>query len=231
MWSTEVVSLAFLASGFMVGFGHCVGMCGPIVVSLSLSLREKKVFIPHLLYHAGRITTYALLGAVVGLTGSFTGVTSRIVGIQKGVMIFAGALIIFMGLAMVGWIPLGRIFTDSCRPVGFLARAFRRLSSAPSRGAYYPAGLVLGLLPCGPVYTALLAAARAGMDAAAEPGHGLFIGAGLMVCFGLGTAPALLIVGKLAGLGWLTRRQMIYRGSAIIMILMGIYFMVRAIRY
>jgi sulfite exporter TauE/SafE len=230
MWSTEGLLLAFFSSGFAVGFGHCVGMCGPIVVSLSLSLREEKVLIPHLLYHAGRITTYALLGAVVGLTGSFTGVTSRIVGIQKGVMVFAGALIILMGLAMAGWIPLSRIFTDSCRPVGFLSRAFRRLNSAPSRGAYYPAGLVLGLLPCGPVYTALLAAARAGMEAA-EPGHGLVIGTGLMLSFGLGTAPALLIVGKLAGLGWLTKRQMIYRGSALIMILVGIYFVVTAIRY
>jgi sulfite exporter TauE/SafE len=69
------------------------------------------------------------------------------------------------------------------------------------------------------------------MEALAEPGHGLLIGAGLMLSFGLGTAPALLIVGKLAGLGWLTKRRMIYRGSAIIMILVGVYFVVNAVRY
>jgi sulfite exporter TauE/SafE len=202
-------------------------MCGPIAVSLSLSLRERKVLIPHLLYHAGRITTYALLGAVVGLTGSFTGVTSRIVGIQKGVMIFAGVLIILMGLAMIGWIPLGRIFTDSFRPIGLFSKAFRKLNSALSRGSYYPAGLVLGLLPCGPVYTALVAAARAGMESG-EPLRGMFIGLWLMIAFGLGTVPALLLVGRIASLGWLTRREVIYRISSMLMIALGVYFIVKA---
>jgi sulfite exporter TauE/SafE len=219
-----------LSSGFMVGFGHCLGMCGPIAVSLSLSLRAGKVLLPHLLYHAGRITTYALLGAVVGLTGSFTAVTGRIVGIQRGVMIFAGVLIILMGLAMIGWIPLGRIFTDSFRPFGFLSRAFQRLNAACSRGAYYPAGVVLGLLPCGPVYTALVAAARAGMESG-EPLQGMFTGSWLMMAFGLGTVPALLLVGRLASLGWLTRREVIYRLSSILMIALGVYFIVKAVRF
>jgi sulfite exporter TauE/SafE len=230
MFSTEVVFLAFFSSGFMVGFGHCVGMCGPIAVSLSLSLRQGKVLIPHLLYHTGRITTYSLLGAVVGLTGSFTGVTSRIVGIQKGVMMFAGVLVILMGLAMVGWIPVGRIFTDSFRPVGFFSRAFRKLNAACSRGAYYPAGLVLGLLPCGPVYTALVAAARAGMERG-EPLQGMFTGLWLMIAFGLGTVPALLLVGKIAGLGWLTKREVIYRLSSMVMIALGVYFIVKAMLF
>jgi uncharacterized protein len=230
MSSTEVVFLAFFSSGFMIGFGHCIGMCGPIAVSLSLSLRQGKVLIPHLLYHAGRITTYALLGAVVGLTGSFTGVASRIVGIQKGVMIFAGILIILMGLAMVGWIPLGRIFTDSFRPIGFFSRAFRKLNAAPSRGTYYPAGLILGLLPCGPVYTALVAAARAVMERG-EPLQGMLTGLWLMIAFGLGTVPALLLVGRIAGLGWLTRREVIYRLSSLLMIALGVYFIVKAMLF
>jgi hypothetical protein len=230
MSSTEVVFLAFFSSGFMVGFGHCVGMCGPIAISLSLSLREGKVLIPHLLYHAGRITTYAFLGAVVGLTGSFTGVTSRIVGIQKGVMIFAGVLIILMGLAMVGWIPLGRIFTDSFRPIGLFSKAFRKLNAPPSRGAYYPAGVVLGLLPCGPVYTALVAAARAGMESG-EPLRGMFIGLWLMIAFGLGTVPALFLLGRIASLGWLTKREVIYRLASLLMIALGVYFIVKAVLY
>jgi sulfite exporter TauE/SafE len=230
MSSTEVVFLAFFSSGFTVGFGHCVGMCGPIAVSLSLGLRQGKVLIPHLLYHAGRITTYALLGAVVGLTGSFTGVTSRIVGIQKGVMIFAGVLIILMGLAMVGWIPLGRIFTDSFRPIGFFSKAFRKLNAAPSREAYYPAGVVLGLLPCGPVYTALVAAARAGMESG-EPLQGMFTGLWLMIGFGLGTVPALLLVGRITSVRWLTRRELLYRISSILMIALGVYFIVKALLF
>lgn len=230
MWSTEALFLAFFSSGFAVGFGHCVGMCGPIVVSFSLNLKERGMILPHLLYNAGRIGTYAILGAVAGATGSFTRLTAGIVGLQKAVMIFVGVLIIVMGVVMSGLVPLGRVFGESSAPSGLLSRGFRRLTSLRSAWSYLPLGFLLGLLPCGPVYTALLAAGRAGMEAA-EPGQGLLIGAGLMLSFGLGTAPALFIVGKLAGLAWLTKKRMIYRGAAIIMMLVGVYFVVSGVRY
>ena len=221
----------FLATGFAVGFGHCIGMCGPIVVSLSLNLKGKNLFLPHLLYNCGRIITYAVLGAVMGATGSFTLVASNIAGIQKGAMIFAGSLIIVMGLAMSGWIPLGRVFSgDTCNFGGVIPKNFRRLSGIKSTTAYFPIGLLLGLLPCGPVYTALLAAAGAGMKAA-TPLEAIIKGTGVMICFGLGTVPALFLVAKLVDMGWLKKREVIYRIGAILMMAVGIYFVVKAIRY
>jgi len=96
--------LVFLLTGFTVGFGHCVGMCGPIVVSLSLNLKGRNVYLPHLLYNAGRVTTYTLLGGLMGATGSFSMVASNIAGIQQGALIFAGVMIIIMALAMSGWL-------------------------------------------------------------------------------------------------------------------------------
>jgi sulfite exporter TauE/SafE len=102
MWSTETIYFILFSSGLTVGFGHCIGMCGPIVASLSLTLKGRRVIVPHLLYNTGRITTYALLGGVMGATGSFTSVAARIASLQKGVMIFTGILIIVMGLAMAG---------------------------------------------------------------------------------------------------------------------------------
>jgi sulfite exporter TauE/SafE len=230
MSSTETIGLLFLFSGFTVGFGHCLGMCGPIVVSLSLNLRGRGILIPQLLYNSGRISTYTFLGAVMGATGSFTRVTTSLFGLQKGIMIFAGVVIIVMGLAMAGWVPLGRIFGDHLVPAGVLWRTFSRLSAARSAAAYYPLGLLLGLLPCGPVYTALIAAARAGMEAT-EPMQGSLRGMGLMLAFGLGTVPSLLLVAKLADLGWLRRREIIYRLSSVLMIILGVYFVVRGIRY
>jgi sulfite exporter TauE/SafE len=89
--------------------------------------------------------------------------------------------------------------------------------------------MLLGLLPCGPVYTALLAAARAGMEAQ-NTVEGFFIGVGLMLSFGLGTVVALLLIAKLADLGWLKRRDVIYKVSSVIMIIVGVYFVIRAIR-
>ena len=220
----------FLATGFAVGFGHCIGMCGPIVVSLSLNLKDKNFLIPHLLYNSGRVVTYGVLGGVMGATGSFTLVAAHIAEIQKGAMIFAGVLIIIMGLAMSGWISFGKVFGNSYNPGGFVSKGFRRLSQIKSPAAYFPIGLLLGLLPCGPVYTALLAAAGAGMKAAGTL-DGIIKGMGVMICFGLGTVPALFFVAKLADMGWLKKREIIYRIGAVLMMAVGIYFIIKGIRY
>ena len=166
----------------------------------------------------------------MGATGSFTSVTAGIASLQKGVMVFTGILIIIMGLAMAGWIPLGSIFGDYYNPGGLLSRTFGKLSKTKSTATYYPLGMLLGLLPCGPVYTALIAAARAGMEAQSAL-RGSLIGSGLMLSFGLGTVPSLLLVAKLADLGWLKRRDAIYKISSVLMIIVGIYFVIRAIRY
>ena len=230
MLSTETIYFVLFTTGLAVGFGHCVGMCGPIVVSLSLSLKGRSVLVPHLLYNGGRITTYGLLGGVLGATGSFTRVVASIASLQKGVMILTGMLIVVMGLAMAGWIPLGVIFGDHYNPQGVLSRGFRKLSEARSTGTYYPLGMLLGLLPCGPVYTALLAAARAGMETQSTL-EGLLIGVGIMLSFGLGTVVALLLIAKLTDLGWLKRRDVIYKISSVLMVIVGVYFVIRAVRY
>jgi len=222
--------LIFLTTGFTVGFGHCIGMCGPIVVSLSLNLKGKSLFLPHLLYNTGRVITYTVLGGVMGATGSFTLVAAHIAGIQKGAMIFAGIIIIVMALTMSGWLPLGRLFGDYYNPDGIITRGFRKLSQVKSTATYFPIGLLLGLLPCGPVYTALLAAAGAGMNAAV-PLEGIIKGMAVMMLFGIGTIPALFIVAKLVDMGWLKNRQIIYRIGTVLMIMVGLYFIVQGIWY
>ena len=230
MLSTETLYLLFFSTGVTIGFGHCIGMCGPIVVSFSLNLKEKSIFVPQLLYHLGRIITYAILGGVVAAAGSLTMITANIDAIQKGVMMFTGALIMLMGLAMAGWFPLGKIFGDHSGPAGAISKGFGRLLKVQSSLVYLPLGLLLGLLPCGPVYTALLGAARAGMDAGSTH-HGVLAGMGLMAAFGLGTVPALFLVAKLADMGWLKSRVMIYKIWAVLMIIVGLIFVIRAIRF
>lgn len=230
MLSTSALVLAFFSSGFAIGFGHCIGMCGPIVVSFSLNLGGRGILLPHLLYNVGRCITYAVLGGLMGMAGSFTGVVSHIAGLQKAVLIFSGILVVAMGLAMGGWFTPLRIFSDNCRPAGFIASGFKRLSAARATLAYLPLGLVLGLLPCGPVYTALVGVTRAGMETK-SPAEAFMAGAALMFAFGAGTVPALLMVARLASFGWLRERMFIYRAGAVIMVVMGIYFVFRGIRY
>jgi len=230
MLSTETLFLLYLSSGFTIGFGHCIGMCGPIVVSVSLNLKEKNILAPQLLYHLGRIITYAILGGVVAAAGSLTMITANIDAIQKGVMIFTGALIMLMGLAMAGWITLGKTFGNHSSPGSVISKGFGKLLKVQTTLVYLPLGLLLGLLPCGPVYTALLGAARAGMDAGSTH-HGVLTGMGLMAAFGFGTVPALFLVAKLADLDWLKSRAVIYKVGAVLMIIVGVLFVAKAIRY
>jgi uncharacterized protein len=230
MSSTEPLSLVFLVTGFTVGFGHCIGMCGPIVVSLSLNLKGKDVLVPHLLYNLGRVITYAILGGLAGILGSFTILTSSILSLQKGVLIFAGALVLLMGFAMGGWISPVCLFGDGDAGSKVFSKWFQRFAAMRSPLIYLPLGLLLGLLPCGPVYTALIASARAGMGAASAL-QGFWSGTLLMLAFGMGTVPALLLVGRLAGLGWIKSRGMIYKIGSVLMVLVGIYFIIQGFRY
>ena len=135
-----------------------------------------------------------------------------------------------MGVAMSGWLPAGRIFGDKYDPSGIFSRGFRKLSGRQSPIIYFGLGLLLGLLPCGPVYTALIGAARAGMETA-NPAEGILAGMGLMLAFGLGTVPALMLVARLAAMGWLKSRQVIYKTGAVLMILVGVYFIIQANGY
>ena len=230
MLSTETLYLLYLSTGFTVGFGHCIGMCGPIVVTFSLNLKEKNILIPQMLYHLGRITTYALLGGIVAAVGSLTIIAANIESVQKGVMVFTGVLIMLMGLAMAGWLPFGKIFSDHSNAGGWITESFSKLLKVKSTLVYLPLGLLLGLLPCGPVYTALIGTARTGMETNTLY-QGIFAGMGLMAAFGIGTVPALFLVAKLVDMGWLKSRNFIYKFGAVFMIIVGIIFIVRAIRF
>ena len=230
MWSTESIYAVFLATGFTVGFGHCIGMCGPIVISVSLQLKDRPSFLPQLYYNIGRTITYSLLGAIMGATASFTRFAAELGGFQKTILIFAGVLIIVMGAAMTGWVPAGRIFQNAPPLAGFARAGFRRILHARHTILFLPLGMVLGLLPCGPVYTAMIAAARVGMEAGSTVG-GLVSGAGVMACFGIGTIPALLMLSQVSNVKWLKHRDLIYKFGGVLMILVGIYFTGKALTY
>ena len=230
MLSTQTFFLFYFTTGLTVGFGHCLGMCGPIVIALNLNLQGKRRFFAQSLYHYGRITTYAIVGGLMGATGSFTMVATHIEMIQKIAMIVSGLLIVIMGLGTMGMVTWGHAITERFNFGRIISKGFRTLSGIQTASAYYPLGLLFGLLPCGPVYTGLLGAARVGMEVS-NIYLGVLSGMGLMAAFGLGTVPALLLVTKLADWGLGRYRQAIYRVGSVLMIALGIYFVVNAITY
>lgn len=166
--------MAGLALG-AVGSAHCVAMCGPLVLALARGgpLRG-------LLYHAGRILTYAAFGALAGQAGY----RIAMAGLGRPLAIVAGVVLIALAL---GRLPLGSA------PVvrGWTALAARAGSAAArwSRGHQtagpFIAGAANGLLPCGLVYAAITAAAALGDSVSAVV---------FMSAFGAATVPALAVL-------------------------------------
>ncbi len=216
--------LAMLLAGLAGGFGHCIGMCGPVVATLTFG-ETRKGLRHHLLYNLGRVTTYTILGGAAGLSGSFLVLAASIEQLQHAIMIIAGLSIILMGLSTAEWLPLPQ--KNSCNPGSSVMQKIMALFKVPrSIGSYYPMGVVLGFLPCGLTYTALLTAARSGMEAN-YPFAGMMQGALMMMLFGIGTVPAMLLVGKVVNTISNSMRKRFYRLASLIMIVMGMWFVAR----
>jgi hypothetical protein len=167
----------------------------------------------------------------MGVSGSFLTTVAYIEDFQKGIMIFAGIVIILMGLGLAGWLPLAwltrRTDPTLSAPATFFINKMRSVFSGNlPNGAFFPMGMATGLIPCGLVYTALITTARAAMEAQ-NPVIGGLKGMLLMLLFGLGTLPALVLFGKLVNVIGIKMRARLYKLSALVMIAMGVLFLVR----
>ena len=233
MFTADSLYVLIFGSGLLGGFGHCIGMCGPVVATYSMSLKHRGIG-PHLLYTLGRITTYGILGGFTGLTGSFVRVIKPVETLQHIALGLAGAFMIIMALSLGGWLPspgtrgrgpVGRGDRKSVLPL--ISRFSTFIAGARSTGAYFPMGLLLGFIPCGLLYTALISAAGAGADAASFAG-GFLRGMLMLILFGLGTTPAMFLLGGIISRKGEWLRKKFYRGSAVLMIAIGLIFLYRA---
>ncbi len=204
---------AAFALGLTGGFGHCLAMCGPFVGGASLGLgaggrsaSEAARF--QLTYHVGRLLTYALIGALLGALGG-AGALSALEGpfspaaITQYLKLAAGLATVALGIWLLARWAAGKA-AQLPEATGALTRGrFSRMVAAlVARGGRngLPLGMMMGLLPCGPLLPVELAALASG-----GPGPGAFI----MLAFGLGTVPALAGFGAASGIlgtrarGWL----------------------------
>jgi sulfite exporter TauE/SafE len=166
---------------------HCTQMCGPLVLAYSLPLQGagRSGVWAHLAYNAGRILTYSLLGALAGAAGGTLASLGHLAGLEKAASIVAGAAMILAAILMTGWLPRKMLVQLGSGP-SYISRAAGTLMRSALPGHKFALGIVLGLLPCGMVYAALLKSVEAGTALA---------GAASMAAFGIGTAGALLAIG------------------------------------
>lgn len=212
-----------LVSGAMVagllGSGHCLGMCGSLVAALSLSGSRQGGFSFHLLYSTGRLITYTAIGLTVGWLGSAIAFSDAFAVIARFILVGSDLFVILAGLGSAGLFRLFNLMAlESAGPVRPLAVAARALSRLPSSVAAFPLGILFGFIPCGFLYAMAITAAQS-----AAPTHG----AQIMLAFGVGTAPSLVLFGGAAR--WLGSRvrSWMLRGAGATIALMGVYNLFR----
>lgn len=200
---------------FMGLFGslHCVAMCGPLVMALPVSGKSSwKVVANRLIYQAGRIMTYGLIGLLIGFIGN----SITVKGWQQTISIATGAFLIGMGLFTI----FGHYFPSLARKQSqILQPVIRKMGYWLYRpGGSFMAGVLNGILPCGMVYMALAAA----LNVDSWLGGGAF-----MIFFGLGTLPMMAAVSLF---GSLVKKRFSFNMAKwlpAMFLIMGVWFLLR----
>ncbi len=212
----SIITIAFLGS-----VGHCIGMCGGIIIAYSSAKVDSKwskwiQSVAHLSYSFGRITTYTLLGAIFGAIG---GVTSFNYMANATLTIVAGVFMILAGLSLLGKLSFLTKFEHSFSQTSWYQEIFRNVLRSKSFYSFYILGLLNGLLPCGLVYFFAVTAASTGSP---------LWGAVVMFIFGLSTVTAHFTMGLFTGVFTKSNfRKTMMNAAAMVVVFYGFYTIYR----
>lgn len=164
----------------LLGSLHCLGMCGPI--AFALPVRTNNLWlkaVKYLLYNAGRVSMYGMLGLLVGMAGK----GFALAGLQQTLSVVSGVAVILSAIVM--YIPFRNFVTGK---FSFLIKeklksAFQYHFRSSKWYSLFVLGSLNGLLPCGMVYAAILGALATGDSIS---------GSFFMIAFGLGTLPMMM---------------------------------------
>lgn len=202
-----------------------MGMCGGIAAALSLGVaKQKQTSVwPYLLaYNIARLMSYMLAGMFVGSVSWLGGQLIEVNQFQIGLQFVAGIFMIALGLYVAGWWfglakveQAGGMIWRRLEPIGRRCLPVKTLSQA------FILGLVWGWLPCGLVYSVLFWAIASG-----SPVEGGL----LMLSFGLGTLPNLLLMGLFASkLNQFVKHLWVRYLAGMFIILLGLYSLLQAV--
>jgi hypothetical protein len=204
----------------LLGSGHCLGMCGPLIVALPGRIGGWPA---HLAYHFGRLLTYALIGALLGGAGAgfATAASSAIDPAMDGILrlqllmsALAALFLLLFGLNRLGILPEPAwLAAADFQKIPILGRLVRRSMQTTQLLSVFTLGLMLGLLPCGLSYAAFARALASGSSLS---------GGLLVLCFGIGTLPGLLLLGTSAGLLLKRHRRLTEILAGLIMVAMAL---------
>jgi sulfite exporter TauE/SafE len=209
--------ILWVFSGWLMGLLgslHCIGMCGPLAISLPIAHQStSNRLLSTLYYNIGRIFTYSMFGALLGVTKEvivpfvFQPWLSSLLGL---VFIVGSILFIFSKQKLLR-LPSLPYQTYLIHKIGLLY-------TNPTHSRLFFIGTLNGLLPCGLVYAALAAAFTA---------NTMLLSILFMAFFGLGTLPLMWGISFFAHLVTPTIRHKIQFVYPYLYLLVGVLLMYR----
>ena len=207
-----MIELPMIFMAGILGTAHCLGMCGPFALAIGGGARSWPLAISRqAAYTAGRIFTYATLGAIAGFCGSrVLQISPSVVNVPAILAIVAGAMLIYQGFLATGLLRKRAVGppTSSCLAAGL----FKQFLRPSNPGGIFLAGVFTGFLPCGLLY---------GMLALATSTHSVLWGGLTMTVFGLGTAPGMILAGVGGRLLHVATRRWLFACAAWCLVLTG----------
>jgi sulfite exporter TauE/SafE/copper chaperone CopZ len=163
--------------GLVASVSSCLAVVGGLVLSLSATVSQDKVsdVKPMVLFHGGRLVSFAILGGVLGAIGSAIGISFTFTAILG---IIASVVMIVLGLNLVG------VFKKNM--IALPAGVFNFFSTVEHKTiAPFLVGVGTFFLPCGFTQAMQVAALSSGS---------FFSGLMIMSAFALGTLPMLALL-------------------------------------
>lgn len=207
----SIVTIAFLGS-----FGHCVGMCGGIVIAYTSTKvgdtwSKTKQTTSHILYSLGRIVTYMIIGSIFGYFGQVVTISKTASGM---LLLVTGILMVLVGISLLGKLKFLTSIEHSVSTSPWYQVTFKKLIHTDSLVSFFLLGMLNGLLPCGFVYFFAITAISTGS---------MLGGALVMFIFGMSTIPALFSLGFFVGIFKQSAlRHIMIKIAAILVVIYGI---------
>lgn len=212
MISSELIGSAFVMG--LAGSLHCIGMCGPLALSLPVVHSSAYSRISGgLIYNSGRILSYTIMGLIFGLLGNFIIATKW----QSGLSIVLGCIILFYLLVPKKYFHFTTI-TAFSKPFMLLRQQLGKLFQSQKFSSLFFIGILNGFLPCGLVYLALTSS----IIAASPLNGGMF-----MLFFGLGTFPLMFATVLMGNYLNQSMRQKIHRAVPALLFFMAVLLILR----
>lgn len=193
--------------GLVASVSSCLAVVGGLVLSLSATVARDKVSDtkPMILFHGGRLISFAVLGGILGVIGSAIGISFTVTAILG---ILASVVMIVLGLNLAGVFEKNMI-TLPPGVFGF----FRRMEHETI--APFLVGVSTFFLPCGFTQAMQVAALSSGSFLS-----GLLI----MTAFALGTLPmlALLSFGS-ASLAQSKHASLFLKSAGVLVVGLGVF--------